>query len=188
MEFTQAVRTCLFSKFATFKGRATRSEFWWFQLFLVILDFVLSGILAIVYLSFLALFTAMGLPAAGFVFGIIFVILCALTVFLLIIPEFAVLSRRLHDRDMSAWWLLLLLLPTFGIIAILIIAALPGTRGPNRYGEDVHENEYNTYRDFKYDRSQNHDENTASADATRLDGASQDRLDNDNGTLDNLPR
>ena len=100
MEFTQAVRTCLLSKFATLKGRATRSEFWWFQLFLVILDFVLGGILTIVYLSFLALFTAIGLPAAGFVFGIIFVILCALTVFLLIIPEFAVLSRRLHDRDM----------------------------------------------------------------------------------------
>ena len=47
MSFTEAVRTCI-SKYATFDGRATRSEFWWFYLFIVIVS-------AIGYIPFLIL-------------------------------------------------------------------------------------------------------------------------------------
>lgn len=51
--------------------------------------------------------------------------------------------RRLHDRNLSAWWYLgfiaLNVLPVIGWgsnIAYLVLMALPGTSGPNRFGED----------------------------------------------------
>ena len=61
----------------------------------------------------------------------------------LMIPSLAVGCRRLHDRNMSGWWLLgfvvLSLIPLLGIfasIAMLVIFFLPGTNGPNRFGDD----------------------------------------------------
>jgi uncharacterized membrane protein YhaH (DUF805 family) len=44
--------------------------------------------------------------------------------------------RRLHDRDMSGWWLLLMLVPVIGSLALLVLYVLPGTPGPNRFGPD----------------------------------------------------
>ncbi|MCZ2823734.1 MULTISPECIES: DUF805 domain-containing protein [unclassified Modestobacter] len=44
-------------------------------------------------------------------------------------------ATRLHDRGMSAWWLLIGLVPLFGQLALLVITGfLPGDGGPNRYG------------------------------------------------------
>lgn len=56
--------------------------------------------------------------------------------FLTLIPGLAVAARRLHDRDMSALWLLLWFVPLLGWIALLVIFCLPGTPGPNRFGAD----------------------------------------------------
>jgi uncharacterized membrane protein YhaH (DUF805 family) len=45
--------------------------------------------------------------------------------------------RRLHDRDKSAWWMLLLLAPVIGPVYIFIeLAMLKGTHGENRFGDD----------------------------------------------------
>ncbi len=59
------------------------------------------------------------------------------------IPNLAVNVRRLHDRDMSGWWLLGLVvlsaIPVVGIIVSigwLVLMFLPGTQGPNRFGPD----------------------------------------------------
>ena len=71
-------------KYATFKGRASRSEFWWFMLADVIITFMLSAIAnAVDQLSFL--------PA-----------LWALATF---VPSIALATRRLHDTNKSGWWL-----------------------------------------------------------------------------------
>jgi uncharacterized membrane protein YhaH (DUF805 family) len=53
----------------------------------------------------------------------------------LILPFLAVSVRRLHDRDMAGAWIFLYLVP-LGYFALLILFALPGTPGPNRFGED----------------------------------------------------
>ena len=42
MSFTQAVRVCLKEKYATFSGRASRSEYWWFVLFNILVGIVTS--------------------------------------------------------------------------------------------------------------------------------------------------
>jgi uncharacterized membrane protein YhaH (DUF805 family) len=50
------------------------------------------------------------------------------------LPTLGVVTRRLHDTDRSAWWLLLALVPPVGWVVLWIFAALPGTAGTNRYG------------------------------------------------------
>lgn len=101
MDPVTAVKTC-FKKYFDFKGRARRSEFWWFVLFVVIVSSVLS-------------FFGMLSPIVGYVsmaFG--------LAVF---IPELAVLCRRLHDTGRSGWWVVLmaiLLAGYYGPFAMLI--------------------------------------------------------------------
>ncbi|MBC8292715.1 MAG: DUF805 domain-containing protein [Proteobacteria bacterium] len=96
-------------KYAQFKGRSRRSEFWWFAAVnnLVLLMLVVvenSGLLAALYLL------------------------------AVLIPGSAVQVRRLHDTGRSAWWLLLSLVPIIGG-AVLIVFALQDSRpGANKYG------------------------------------------------------
>jgi len=91
MNFSQAISTCM-SKYVTFSGRASRSEFWWFFLFTVILT---SGL---------------ALVGAG--------ILSDLVSLAITLPALASGSRRLHDVGKSGWWQLLALT---GIGVILLI-------------------------------------------------------------------
>ena len=111
--FGGAIATCL-CKYAVFKGRASRSEFWYFVLFQVLLFVVLSIIDAAVFRG-----------AAP--------VLVWLAALLLFVPGLAVTVRRLHDGDISGWWALLALIPLFGLY-ILVWLWDPGTKGPNRFG------------------------------------------------------
>ena len=80
MDFMTAVRTCLTKKYASFQGRARRSEYWWFILFAVILSVVSSliwwGLYIVVALALLA-------PAMGVGF------------------------RRLQDTGRPGWYILI---------------------------------------------------------------------------------
>ncbi len=51
-------------------------------------------------------------------------------------PSLAVQAKRWHDRNRSALWVLILLVPIVGLIWTLIESGLPGTRGPNAFGPD----------------------------------------------------
>jgi len=73
-----------------------------------------------------------GSPIAMFVMASISLIF-ALAV---IIPDLSVSCRRLHDRDRSGWWVLLILIPIIGWIILLIWVCQPGQRGSNRFGPD----------------------------------------------------
>ena len=56
---------------------------------------------------------------------------------LLLWPVVAVSAKRWHDRDKSAWWVLVVLVPVVGWIwALIDNGFLRGTVGPNRYGAD----------------------------------------------------
>jgi len=109
MSFQDAIKTC-FAKYADFNGRATRSEYWWFFLFVVLAGAILS---------------MFGRPLAG--------------VFYLatLLPWLAVAVRRLHDTDRSGWWLLVGFVPLVGTIVLLVFftqkstgGALPQVSGP----------------------------------------------------------
>ena len=130
-------------RYAEFSGRSRRKEFWMFMLLqviiacvLVILTLVTGGSLAALEGSEAAAAVAAGsLSFTYILFGIWLVAV--------IIPSIALNVRRLHDRDMSGWWYLGYIVASFvpvvnliAFVAYLVVMVLPGTPGPNRYGED----------------------------------------------------
>ena len=100
MTFLTATQVCV-TKYANFNGRATRAEYWWF-------------LLAVLIGSAAASTTS---PE-----------LCALFSIAALLPMIAVGARRLHDTNRSGWWQLLVLVP-FGVIAVAILLALPSSSG-----------------------------------------------------------
>ena len=116
MDFKTAIKTCVMQKYATFSGRAARSEYWYFAL----ATFLLS-----VAIQLLALAT----PTVAMV---IFTIL----ILGILLPGLGVAIRRLHDIDRSGWWYLIVLVPFVGVILLIYWFVKKGTSGPNRYGED----------------------------------------------------
>lgn len=116
MTFTEAVQSC-FAKYVTFTGRALRSEFWYFVLF-ILLGGVVTNFIDIAIL---------GTPEGGGPLTLIF----SLGTFL---PNIAVSVRRLHDIGKSGWFLLLVLIPLVGIILLIVWFARKGDERPNEYG------------------------------------------------------
>ena len=94
MPIVDAVKACL-RKYADFNGRATRTEYWWF--FLAVL--LGSAITSLIALRIYALFSLLTL-----------------------LPLIAVGARRLHDTNRSGWWQLLALVP-FGVFVVIIFLA-----------------------------------------------------------------
>ena len=121
MGFGDAVRTC-WKKYGDFDGRAARSEFWWWVVFVALVQFTAAIVLTI----FLIIFQNLGfLQWLSVLIFMVFVL-----AFLL--PSIAVSVRRLHDRDLSGWLYLLSFVP-FGGLVLFIFYVMPGTPGPNRY-------------------------------------------------------
>ena len=139
MEFKEAVNTCLAKKYCSFKGRASRSEFWWFCLFTLLIQIAVAIVGKI-------------MPALAS-------IISAVLGLWLLLPTVGISTRRLHDRNFSGWWqalplaaalpaiagavleanwLLMLAGSAAGLasLALLILYALKGTAGPNRFGPD----------------------------------------------------
>ncbi|MFO6430271.1 DUF805 domain-containing protein [Erythrobacter sp. W302b] len=111
-------------RYAVFEGRARRSEYWNFQLFVILPLFFMLGVAGAVNSDVLV--------------GIIFLIWLGL-----LIPSVAVTVRRLHDRGLSGWLVvlagLLSLIPFVGFLiglGFIVVLALPGTNGQNPYGPD----------------------------------------------------
>ena len=94
MPIVDAVKACL-RKYADFDGRATRTEYWWF--FLAVL--LGSAVASVIALRVYALFSLVTL-----------------------LPMIAVGARRLHDTNRSGWWQLLALVP-FGVFVVIIFMA-----------------------------------------------------------------
>lgn len=105
MTFTESLSTC-FRKYNTFYGRASRSEFWWFQFFFHFLCFQSVVI---------------GMASGN---DILYT-----TVFLgLITPTVSVAFRRMQDTGRSGFY-------AFIPVLNIILACLPGDKKKNEYGE-----------------------------------------------------
>ena len=109
-----------FQRYFDFSGRSTRAEYWWWLLFIAIAGTILRIVDMIA-----------GTMIAGTI-GIISSLFSLVT----IIPNLALLFRRLHDINRSAWWLLLGFVP-FGGIVIIVWMCKRGDEGENKYKSNV---------------------------------------------------
>ena len=119
MDIQQSIKTCL-KKFATFDGRASRSEYWWFQFFyilVVIVAVILDGVLV-----------GGNLETAG--------ALEIVSQLILLLPALAVTARRLHDVDRSGWWMLISI-TIIGLIPLIIWSVAEGSNKKNRFGPPI---------------------------------------------------
>ena len=129
-------------RYADFSGRSRRMEYWMFALFTLIVYVVLAALMFAGGFDLGSLENDTMADQVGPVFWLGAGLL-ALFGLAILIPSIAVNVRRLHDRDMSGWWYLgfivLANVPLVGIlvaVGYLVLMFLPGTPGPNRFGED----------------------------------------------------
>jgi uncharacterized membrane protein YhaH (DUF805 family) len=154
--FIKAVKLA-FKNYANFRGRTTRSEFWWFSLFIVITS------VAIFIISEVGIATSAD-PQLWNTLAQVGTIMTIVWFLATILPVSAIWFRRLHDSNKSGWWYSLTVASSiggfvlvalsalqneilfragmaFGLasgiggIVLLVFALLPSTHGPNRYGE-----------------------------------------------------
>jgi uncharacterized membrane protein YhaH (DUF805 family) len=119
MGFGQSIKH-VFSNMTNFSGRASRSEFWWFYLFIVIIGAILSIIA-----------NATGADSSS---SITVNLLSIIIYVVLVLASLSVSVRRLHDSNKSGWLVLLNLLCCIGPIILIIFWVQPSTEGDNSYG------------------------------------------------------
>ena len=107
MTFGQSISTCL-RKYVTFSGRASRSEFWWWYLFSILVNWAVQIVGTLVGET----------TIISLVVGLI-----------LLLPNLAVTVRRYHDSDHSGWWVVC---PIYNIVLLFI----KSTPGENKYGAE----------------------------------------------------
>jgi len=98
MTFQESIKVC-FAKYADFSGRASRPEYWWFILFIILGGLAIS----LVSRELSGLFTLGTL-----------------------LPSIAAAARRLHDTNRSGWWQLIVLVPAVGFIVLAVLLAQEG--------------------------------------------------------------
>lgn len=134
VSFPEAVKM-FFSRYVDFQGRSRRSEYWWVALFNFLVFAVLGGLA----------FALGGNFETGDMnpIGMLFFAVLGLYGLAIIIPSIALYVRRLHDINQTGWIYLGLIvasmIPVIGLIAsiaTIVIACIPGTAGPNKYGPD----------------------------------------------------
>ena len=111
MTFSESVSTCL-KKYFVFEGRASRSEYWWFQLIVspsYLISTILENEISYFFLG-ITLFTFIPAISAG--------------------------VRRLHDTNRSGFFLLISFIPFIGGLVLLFFLIPEGTKGKNRFGTD----------------------------------------------------
>ena len=129
----------VFSKYFDGKGRASRTEFWYWQIFL----FLIFGIPAIyILVKVLSLAGPAGFEGGDDLFEILranssflgamaWILIWA---FVLLCPNINLFVRRVHDFNASGWLVLLILIPKLGQWVPYVFGFIPGTKGPNKYG------------------------------------------------------
>ena len=116
MSMMEAVQS-VFGNYATFTGRARRSEYWYFVLFNFLVSFVLNLLAGAISHGEGPI---MFLPA---IWGLA-----------VAIPSLAVSIRRLHDTGKVGWWVLIGLIPIVGEIVLIVFLATDSQPGTNQFG------------------------------------------------------
>ena len=124
--------------YADFRGRASRQQLWMFTLWYAILAFVtVFGVVMLQALLVSAVFYMNSMVPVMLATLLWLVVLCG---FLYILsPQVALQVRRLHDINLSGWWLLVSLMPGLGGIILLVLFCLPSKPGTNKWGSNMYD-------------------------------------------------
>ena len=114
LTFGEAVKKALTENYCNFSGRASRSEFWWFQLFLLTVSSVASGLS----------YAISGNDVLSYIINLIF-----------FLPGLGLSVRRLHDTGKSGWLYLLNLVICIGSIILIVFYAKESDMFTNEYGD-----------------------------------------------------
>ncbi len=122
----------IFNRYAQFSGRARRAEYWWFNLFNMLIQVALAA-------PFWVKLGGMPhSPATAAADGWVLLWVAPQYIYSLavFVPSLAVTVRRLHDIGRSGWWLAFSLVPLVGPITIFVFSILGSQDGMNEYGPD----------------------------------------------------
>jgi len=134
LSFGQAIGE-VFSKYGVFRGRATRSEYWWWQLFSFLVFWLPAVGAVVISIVAGAMESASGADVDGwYALGGLLMVLGAITGLALLVPNLAVAVRRLHDMDLSGWVYLIVLIPSVGGVILFVMFLMPSKPHPNQYG------------------------------------------------------
>lgn len=125
LSFGEAVKIC-FKKYFDFTGRARRSEYWWFVLFVILCSSAVS-FLTSMCIGFLDVDTVLGVQVAS--------VISTVVTLVFVIPHIAVLTRRLHDTGRSGWWVVVQALLLVAYVVSYAIVMLP-LLGKMDFGSD----------------------------------------------------
>lgn len=114
VSFKEAVIRAIKDNYCNFNGRSSRSEYWWYCLFTVILGVIIAWIFS----SSQTAYATVG--------GIVNLAL--------LLPSLGLCVRRLHDVGKSGWWIFLVLIPVIGAIILIIWFCQPSQPQTNAYG------------------------------------------------------
>jgi uncharacterized membrane protein YhaH (DUF805 family) len=121
MDPQYAIRSVL-SQYVGFSGRASRSEYWIWWGFMVVV-FVAIGAIALLF------------DTTGYV-------VASLAALVFVLPNLAVMVRRLHDTGRSGFWLLLVFIPLIGALILLVFLLLDSQPEPNKWGSPPYGSTY----------------------------------------------
>lgn len=114
VSFKEAIVRAIQQNYCNFSGRASRSEFWWFQLF----GFILNSVIGIVFC-----WSQDTMSIINCIAGLA-----------LLLPSLGLTVRRLHDIGKSGWWIFIGLIPIIGWIILLVWYCKDSQMEPNQYG------------------------------------------------------
>ena len=132
MNFIQSISTCM-RKYVTFSGRATRSEFWWFFLFTILINLAATSQASSFVPILLDGQDMTENESSYFLNNFFFLYLSTITSLILLLPSLAVAVRRLHDVGRSGLWILIAF-TVIGIIPLLIWYVTDTKDEENVYG------------------------------------------------------
>lgn len=119
VDFTQAIQL-FFANYANFKGRSTRAEYWWVELFMLIVSVILYTLCALIGLGMT------GTSIVTDIWGLF-----------ILVPSLALSVRRLHDVGKGGGWIFINLVPIIGWIWYLILM-LTASEPDNRFGRSAY--------------------------------------------------
>lgn len=126
MTLSDSIKVCL-DKYATIKGRAPRSEYWWFVVFNWLVFLVVSIVFGLIGMAI------NGYEGAIITVSVGYPLLCLA----LIIPNICVVIRRLHDTGHSGFWYFITFVPVIGGLWFLYLM-IKDSDDENEYGLPVY--------------------------------------------------